>query len=321
MPTRARPEDKNGGVRTPVILTCLLLSLATACTGTTPAPPVAETTPASAAPEHPTYAEVQAALGARAKALTTLLENPVGKRDWGSVSEGYLPTVERYEDLRLARFEKEKAAPRQEFGTESLLAWSPDDKTVLVSESEAGGASYELAAYSWRGGKPRQVFRLPADGLGRFQSEAGASLTPADASILKQLVTYRSTGKLPKGVTVDKELFATFKNSANVDDIKHFTHKTGCAVVGDDSGQLAWQLPISGGTLTLAAVLCRSTSTGKGGWQLSHNQWDIAITKDKRYYSRMVCETAFPMSVFVAANGKVTWASPLIQPTRVCEAR
>lgn len=311
-------------MRTPTIVTVFLLSLVTACTGAPQVPPVVQKSPPPVDPTtpadvHAPYTAVQAALGARASVEAALLDDPVGKRAWDSVSEGYLPAVERYEDLRLTKFAKEPDAPREDFAPESVLAWSADDQTLVVSESVGSGSGYRLAGYRWHEGRPLQVFQLPANALGRYQSQAGAHVTIADPAVIEPLIAYRSSGKLPKGITLDDDQSVTFKESRIASGNKHFTEKVTCTVANDGAGSLAWQFPVSGGTLTLAAIRCRSKAAGKDGWTIQHNDWDRAITKVKRYFARVDCDEVFPMSVFVSAAGKTTWGSPSVDPVRVCK--
>lgn len=301
-----------------VLLSALLAGCSAApaptASGTaTPEPPPA----ASATPNQPGYATLQAALADRSAAAAALTGRPVGKRDWATISAGFLPAAEKYEDRRRKAM-KEKAA-RSEYGLESVLGWTSDGSTVVVSEYAGSGADYRIAVYRWNAGRPLQLFQLPVSPLSRVRPAANAVAETAPASATAGLVSYRTKGTKPAKVLLGGEAdFVRFTPTIDKKHARYFTETNRCSVPEAFGAPVAWRVPTDSGTLTLAAVRCLNKIVSKGGWQVKRPDWDQAITGDKRYFDRLSCDDVFPMAASAVTGGNTSWHSPQQQPLTVC---
>lgn len=246
---------------------------------------------ASAGSNRPSYAEVQAAIADRSTAEAALTQRPVGKRDWATISAGYLPAAEKYEDRRRKAM-KEKAA-RGAYGLESVLGWTADAATVVVSEYSGSGADYRIAAYRWNAGRPLQLFQMPVSPLSRVRPAADAVAEPAPAAATAALVAYRTKGTKPGKVVLGGDDFARFTPTIDKKHARYFTETNRCAVPKAYGAPVAWKMPTESGTLTLAAVRCANRVVGNGGWQVKYADWDQAITGNKRYFNRLGCDDVF----------------------------
>lgn len=307
------------------LLLAVLLGLVAGCTAA-PAPTAPESTPASGGPsatasgsDRPSYAVLQAALAERSAAETALTKAPIGKRDWTTVSAGYLPAAEKYEDRRIKAMKEVDI--RGQHGLESVLAWTADGSTVVVSESAGSGAAYRLAVYRWNSGHPVQLFRMPMTPFSRVHGVADGVAQPAASSTVERFVAYRSKGTRPAKVDLSSDEFIRFGPSIDKKSAPHFTESVRCAVPKAFGAPVAWQLPTDSGRLTLAAVRCQNRLTGKGGWRAQLGDRDLAITGDKRYFSRQECTAVFPMSESVVTGGNTGWQSPQELPLSVCKTR
>lgn len=261
---------------------------------------------------------MQHALVTRSEAVATQLKRPVGKRDWASVSSGYLPSAETYEDRRLKAFKE--STSRSRYALESVVGWTADSSVVLVTESAGSGSDYRLVAYEWRSGKPKQLYQMSVSAFGRITPVQDATVTAAPAATIKQFIGYRTKGTAPKGVTMAGD-FVTFESSLADGGAKRFTEKVSCRVAQVHNGALAWQVETQGGAMVVAAVSCRTELTGRNGWRVRHMDWDRRITGDNRYFSHVTCDNAFAMTQTVTATGNRQWNSPQEQPLHVCVAR
>ena len=144
-----------------VAVTGLGLALLVACSAPPAPAPVPSDSSATAAPAGQAERDqrIRDALNRREDALEGLWKKSWDKRSWHTVSGGYMPDVERYDDrLNLALKDDDLYPTRDRLVPATVYG---ADSSIVVAAQEDPQESQSVSVFSWRGEGVYQLMPCP----------------------------------------------------------------------------------------------------------------------------------------------------------------